>query len=137
MKKILAMILMTALIATSLIATPLYAQEEDVSESGVIDVVEPEPTLNYVFREVNLSKLSKFIDLRNELNAAKNVLIQAAIDISKAKAKVQKKFTEVAVQLDGVTITKFQNRFAEVEQINASIDTLIEELNNDWNDYNA
>jgi len=108
----------------------------DLTESGTI-IVEPEPTVEYVFEEINIGKLSKFIEVRNAINSAKNEMTRSIAILGKQLSNVQEKYNIVKDECDVETKELFETLIPTIAQWKEGGSQIVNELNEIWSDYNA
>ncbi len=116
------------------------ALAEDLSPSGnltpaVVIVVEPEPTIEYVFENVNLQKLSAFMDMKVAVNDAKTELGRSMRRIARELANVKLKYAAIADQCDGSTQALFEGFVPTGDAIVANLADFKESLDNVWSQY--
>jgi len=116
-------------------ASGAFAEIDPVTGEEIPVVEEPTPTIEYVFADVDLVKLSKFIDLKESLNMAKAGLTNASIVIGKAKSEVSEKYLIVKDQLTEDMQAKFDAYLINAEQVKAAADQLIAALEVEWEAY--
>jgi len=116
-----------------LIATPSMA---DLTESGSVVIEEPEPTIEYIFKDVNLAKLGRFVDLRTALLKAKDMVANAARIVNSEKTNVNEKYVACRAELPADMVETFEVRLAQFEILVQGLTDAVDLLTADYSEYN-